>query len=65
MWTSQRYEDNGTTVTHQVLGLHTDQAGTQGGNNALSAKDLADGCCGGWVAEHGGTFNSTNNDPFE
>ena len=64
-WTAQRYEDSGTSVVHQLLGVYSDQAGGQGGNGALSAKEVADLVCGALAGAFGGTFQSNNNDPFE
>lgn len=61
VWTSQRYEDTGTTVTHQILSVHYDQVTTY---NPLYAKDIADAAGAGYAAEFGGSFDSST-DPFE
>lgn len=62
IWTVQRHEDTGTSVTLQVLSIHYDQP--QGGTNAKTAKQLADAAAVGYQDDGYGNF-STSNDPFE
>lgn len=61
IWTAQRLEDTGLTVTHQVLSVHHDQ---NFGNQWIPAKDSADAAGAGYAAEFGGSFD-TSTDPFE
>lgn len=64
VWTTQRYEDTGTSVVHQFMGAHQPQSGGQGDNGALSGKQVADIVGIALAAATGGTFDIST-DPFE
>lgn len=63
IWTAQAYFDDGSNVVHQVIGVFSNQAAGQAGA-MLSARAQADAACQGSVAARGGTFQSTNTNPF-